>query len=289
MGRPLSYVPLILTAALAIWGACADSGVDPSRSTRPPGPCESLCDGPRESTGNATATEYGYRVVAEYPHDTGAFTQGLIWVDTMLIEGTGYYNGPSTLRRVELQSGTVVQIRDTPDPTVFGEGVTQIDERIVQLTWTDHIAYVYDAATFDSVSTFTYPTPGWGLTHDCERFIMSDGTDTLYFRDLDTFEETGRVNVTDGGGRVTGLNELEYIAGEVWANVYLTDRIVVIDPTTGAVTGSLDLTAIIPTPPGVLNGIAWDSDDCRLFVTGKRWNTLFEIELVPNKDTRREM
>ena len=214
-------------------------------------------------------------------HDTGAFTQGLIWVDSMLVEGTGYYLGPSTLRRVELETGNVVQIRDMPDELAFGEGVTQIGDRIVQLTWVRNAAYVYDATTFDSLHMWTYPTEGWGLTHDDTRFIMSDGTDTLYFRDLDTFEEIGRVNVAEGGSPVRRLNELEYINGEVWANVYLTHRIVMIDPATGQVTGSLDLTAIMANPPDALNGIAYDTENCQLFVTGKRWRRLFEIKLVP--------
>jgi glutamine cyclotransferase len=131
------------------------------------------------------------------------------------------------------------------------------------------------------VGTFSYPTRGWGLTSDGTRFIMSDGTDTLYFRDLDTFEEIGRVNVAEGGTRQSQLNELEYIDGEVWANVFQTDDIVMIDPETGQITGRLDLSGILYNPGGALNGIAYDADSCRVYVTGKKWRRLFEIELVP--------
>lgn len=279
MNRLSLYALLVVAAALVIAGACSDSGTAPK--TGDPPDDTPACDDPRTASGGPAAANYTYKVIKEYPHDTKAYTQGLIWVDSMLVEGTGYYLGPSTLRRVELETGTVVQIRDMPDDRAFGEGVTQIGDRIVQLTWTEHEAFVYDASTFDSLDMWTYPTEGWGLTHDGTRFIMSDGTDTLYFRDLDTFEEIGRVNVAEGGSPVFRLNELEYISGEVWANVYLTDRIVMIDPATGQVTGSLDLTAILASPGGVLNGIAYDAEECRLFVTGKRWRRLFEIELVP--------
>jgi glutamine cyclotransferase len=270
--KPGLRISLLLSLVIAV--ACSDSGVTPGR--RAPS-----CEGPRDASGQAVAMDYTYRVINEYPHDTGALTQGLIWDDSMLVEGTGYSLGPSTLRRVELETGDVVQIRDMPDPTAFGEGVARVGDRIVQLTWVRNTAYVYDATTFDSVGVFTYPTQGWGLTHDGARFIMSDGTDTLYFRDFDTFDEIDRVNVVDAGAGVTGLNELEYIDGEVWANVYQQDVIVMIDPATGHVTGRLDLSGILSNPGGVLNGIAYDADSCRVFVTGKKWRRLFEIGLVP--------
>lgn len=264
---------LCIVIAAALFVSCNESFVGIDGRER--------CD-PREASGDASAPLYTYAVVGDYPHDPNAYTQGLIWVDSMLVEGTGYYNGNATLRRVDLETGAVVQIIETPIPA-FGEGVTQVGDRIVQLTWVKNIAFVYDAATFDSIGTFTYPTQGWGLTHDCSRFIMSDGTDTLYFRDLETFEEIGRVNVTNGGFPQRYLNELEYINGEVWANVYQSNQIVIIDPETGVITGDLDLTGLMPAGSrGVLNGIAYDDYDCRLFVTGKLWTRLFEIELVPN-------
>lgn len=233
------------------------------------------------SPGKLAAGDYTYRVVASYPHDPGAFTEGLVWNGSQLIEGTGYYNGPSTLRRVELETGDTLQSRETPEPA-FGEGVALAGDRVVQLTWTKHVAYVYDAATFAEVGRFYYPTQGWGLTFDGKRFIMSDGSDTLYFRDPDTFHEIGRLAVTDSGAPVTNLNELEFIAGGVYANVYQTNEIVVIDPSTGAVTARLHLDGLEPAGShGVLNGIAYDAAGGRLFVTGKLWTKLFVIEPVP--------
>jgi glutamine cyclotransferase len=227
---------------------------------------------------DTTITEYTYRVVKSYPHDTGALTEGLIWDDTVLVEGTGFYDGESSLRRVELATGQVVQKRQTPNDD-FGEGVTRVEDRIVQLTWTEKIAYVYDATTFDSLTSFSYDTEGWGLTHDGSRFIMSDGTSTLYFRDFDTFAETGRVTVRDENGPVARLNELECIDGRVWANILDTQTIVMIDPGTGRVRGRADMSGLIFNPPE-MNGIAYDPASGRVFVTGKRWPLLFEIELV---------
>lgn len=259
---------LCLAAAIAL--ACADDGetVGPI----PPPPPE-----------DTTIVAYTYQVVNEYPHDTNASTQGLVWDDSVLIEGTGYYfpDGGSSLRRVELETGTVLLRRTTPKPA-FGEGVVRVGNRIVQLTWTEKIAWVYDAANFDSIGQYDYDTEGWGLTHDGTRFIMSDGTSTLYFRDLDTFAETGRVTVRDDTGPVALLNELEYIEGRVFANLFDTsNRILIIDPVTGRVRGRADMSGLIVSAPDVLNGIAWDGAGERLFVTGKRWPKLFEIRLVP--------
>ena len=232
---------------------------------------------------DTTITEYTYQVVNEYPHDPEAFTEGLIWDDSVLVEGTGFFNGASTLRRVDLASGQILQQRLTPSFD-FGEGITRMGDRVVQLTWTEQVAYLYDAVTFDSLDLFTYDSEGWGLTNDGTRFIMSDGTATLYFRDPATFAELGRVTVRDESGPVTNLNELEFIGGRVWANVYLTDWIVMIDPKTGRVRGRVNLGGIIPFAPDVLNGIAYDPVDDRLFVTGKRWSSLFEIRLAEIPD-----
>lgn len=229
-----------------------------------------------------------YRVVNVFPHDTGAFTQGLIYVDSMLIEGTGYYYGPSTLRRVELETGDVVQQIDMPGP-YFGEGVTLWGDSIIQLTWRDSLAVVYDEDTFAEIGRFYYDTEGWGLTHDGTNLIMSDGTSTIYFRDPNTFAETGRIEVTEDSVLVNNLNELEYINGQIYANVWLTDIIIVITPQTGRVVRRIDLTGLQyeTYSPGlqtrVLNGIAYDAENDRLFVTGKLWPRLYEIELVPKE------
>lgn len=229
---------------------------------------------------------WGYRVVAEYQHDTGAYTQGLVLIDGTLYEGTGL-TGQSELRRVELETGEVLQARPLDDE-YFGEGVAVLGDRIYQLTWQAGVCFVYDRETFELLETFTYPGEGWGLTTDGERLIMSDGSDRIEFRDPETFAVLGSVAVRDGGLPVSNLNELEYIDGEVWANVYQTDRIVRIDPATGNVTGWLDLTGLLPEDhPGaedaeVLNGIAYEPETGQLLVTGKDWPLLFEIELVPS-------
>jgi glutamine cyclotransferase len=226
---------------------------------------------------------YTYRIVNTYPHDRGAFIQGLVYVDGVLYEGTGR-NGQSTLRRVELETGTVTQLRALP-AQLFGEGITVFDDKIFQLTWKARLGFVYDKNSFESLRVFTYPTEGWGLTHDGQRLIMSDGTSTLHFLDPETLEETGQVEVYDNYTPVARLNELEYVRGEIFANVWQTDRIVRIDPQTGQVTGWIDLTGLLSEEDrvevGVLNGIAYDAENDRLFVTGKLWPNIFEIELVP--------
>ncbi|MGD8397111.1 MAG: glutaminyl-peptide cyclotransferase, partial [Candidatus Eiseniibacteriota bacterium] len=247
----------------------------------------------------ATAPVYGYRVLRTFPHDPQAFTQGLVYHQGELLEGTGI-RGESTLRRVALETGAVLQRVDLDDE-YFGEGITLFGDRIIQLTWTSRVAFVYDAVTFARVGQFIYPTQGWGITHDGTRLIMSDGTPTLYFRDPETFAELGRITVTDGGVPVQRLNELESIDGEIYANVWQTDLIARISPATGVVLAWIDLTGLLggrrfPAGPvfdhqevvqvgaerqDVLNGIAYDPDGDRLFVTGKLWPSLFEIELVP--------
>jgi glutamine cyclotransferase len=223
----------------------------------------------------------GYQVVHTYPHDAAAYTQGLLYAGGQLFESTGLY-GQSSLRRVELENGDVLQSIDL-EPDDFGEGLALWDGRLIQLTWEEHTAYVWDAETFASMGSFTYTGQGWGLTHDGRRLIMSNGSSVLAFRDPETFAELGSIGVVDDGSPVTSLNELEWIRGEVFANRYLTDLIARIDPDTGEVIAWIDLTGLLdPVPPGtgVLNGIAWDDDGERLFVTGKLWPSLFEIELV---------
>jgi glutamine cyclotransferase len=227
------------------------------------------------------AARYTARVVRTYPHDPAAFTQGLVFKDGSLYESTGMRR-QSTLREVALETGTVLRSHALPD-ACFGEGITIRDGLVFQLTWESNTGFVYRQGDFALLRTFRYPGEGWGLTHDASRLIMSDGTSQLRFLDPVTLEETGRVRVRDANGPVVRLNELEYVRGTVFANVWLTDRIAMIDPETGHVTGWIDLSGLLEdrSGAGVLNGIAFDASTGRLFVTGKRWPLLFEIELVP--------
>jgi glutamine cyclotransferase len=222
----------------------------------------------------------GYTIVHTYPHDREAFTQGLLYYDGFLYEATGL-EGKSSLRKVELTTGKVLQRVDLPS-AYFGEGLALWKDKLIQLTWKSKIGFVYDRATFRLVSTFTYSREGWGITQDGKRLIMSDGSSTLYFWDPETFKEIGHLDVKDKGKPVPELNELEYIRGEIYANVWQTDRIARISPSTGQVLGWIDLRGLF-TPSeragtDVLNGIAYDAKRNRLFVTGKQWPKLFEIE-----------
>jgi len=222
---------------------------------------------------------YKYKVMNSYPHDQGAFTQGLVFEDGHLYEGTGLY-GQSTLRKVDLESGTVSQRHNLPG-NYFGEGITIFGNNIIQLTWKSRVGFVYDKASFMLLDQFDYLTEGWGITHDGKRLIMSDGTSTLHFLDPQTFKEAGRIEVFDTAGPVSRINELEYVKGQIYANIWLTDRIAMISPQTGKVTGWIELMGLGPqTGDMVLNGIAYDSEADRLFVTGKLWPEIFEIELV---------
>jgi glutamine cyclotransferase len=223
------------------------------------------------------------RVVNTFPHDRTAYTQGLVFEDGGFYEGTGLY-GQSTLRRVRLETGEVLQSISLP-PEVFGEGIALWEDRIIQLTWQSGLGFVYDRESFALLATFVYPTEGWGLTHDGARLIMSDGTPRLRFWDPDTLVEIGSVTVYDSAGPVIWLNELEYVEGMVLANVYQTDRIAVLDPATGRVTAWIDAHGLLEPedyaePVDVLNGIAYDAGGERLFVTGKLWPRIFEIELI---------
>ncbi len=237
----------------------------------------------------AAPARYGYEIVHTFPHDPAAFTQGLIFRDGVLYESTGL-NGESSLRKVKLETGEVLARRDV-ESRYFAEGLTEWSGRLVQLTWQTRIGFVYDLATFAPIRTFGYAGEGWGLTHDETRLVMSDGSANLRFLDPSTLTETGHITVTDRGRAVTMLNELEFVKGEVLANVWGTDAIVRITPTTGQITGWIDLTGLLPLADrrpstDVLNGIAYDAAGDRLFVTGKRWPKLFEIRLVPKSDRR---
>ncbi len=226
----------------------------------------------------------GYKVVHVYPHDTSAFTQGLIYLDGFLYEGTGL-KGKSEIRMVDLKSGKVQQHYNLPNQ-YFGEGLTNWGSTLVELTWHAHEGFVYDRFSFRLLRAFNYPGEGWGLTHDERSLILSDGTPNLRFLDPKTFKEVRRVRVTDGGKPVEDLNESEYIHGEIYANIWNTNRIARIAPRTGKVLSWIDLTGILPRQEmendnAVLNGIAYDEQGNRLFVTGKLWPKLFEIKVVP--------
>lgn len=222
-----------------------------------------------------------YKVVKSYPHDRQAFTQGLVYLDGVFYEATGLH-GQSGIRKVKLETGEVLQQRPL-DPKYFGEGIVVWGKSIVQLTWQSEIGFVYDLATFAPQKTFAYKGEGWGLTHDGKQIIMSDGTSSLRFLDPQTLKETGRLTVRDGGVPVKDLNELEYVRGEILANIWQQHRIARISPKTGEVAGWIDLTGLLS--PGesagvdVLNGIAYDAAGDRLFVTGKLWPKLFEIKI----------
>ena len=231
---------------------------------------------------DATAPVFGYAVQRTYPHDAEAFTQGLEYVGGYLYESTGL-NGRSSIRKVTLETGKVLRQRAIP-PDYFGEGITIWKSALIELTWQSQVAFVYDRDTFEPRRTFTYTGEGWGLTHDATNLIMSDGTADLRFLDPETFKERRRITVTDGGRPVPRLNELEYVKGQVFANIWTTDDIVRIDPASGRVLGRIDLRGLLPdsqTASDVLNGIAYDQARDRLFVTGKLWPKLFEIKIRP--------
>lgn len=227
---------------------------------------------------------FGYQVVNTFPHDITNFTQGLKFVDGFLYEGTGK-KGLSTLSKRTLENSDPVMTKRISD-RYFGEGIEIVGDKIYQLTWQSHIVFVYDLHTFEQLGTHYNASEGWGLAYDGEHLILSDGSATLRFMDPDTFAPVAKIDVTLDGNPINMLNELEYIDGEIWANVWMTDFIVRIDPATGLVNSYIDLTGLaartqLGSSEAVLNGIAWDTENRRLFVTGKHWANLFEIELVP--------
>jgi len=229
---------------------------------------------------------YTVEVVRVLPHSRDAFTQGLAIDDGVLYEGTGQL-GSSRLRRVDIESGSVQQ-EISLDDALFGEGIAIVGERIVQLTWKAKVGFVYDKKTFERLGEFHYETDGWGLTYDGKRLIMSDGSSTLHLYDPATLEYTGFLTVRSRGGPVEGLNELEYVRGELLANVWPTNQIARIDLQSGDVTGWIDGTGLLASadytqPLDVLNGIAWDADADKLYLTGKLWPKLFEVRIVKRK------
>ncbi len=233
---------------------------------------------------------YSYKIIQSYPHDPQAFTQGLVFEDGFLYEGTGLYQF-SSLRKVDLETGNVLQIRENPDQ-FFGEGITIFGNKIIQLTWQSKIGFVYDKNTFNLLQEFHYPYEGWGITHDGKHLLISDGTSTVHFLDPDTFKEIGKIEVYENNTPVTRINELEYIKGKIYANIWQTDLIAIINPLNGSITGWVDLRGILSDRDfieriDVLNGIAYDEIGERLFITGKFWPHIFEIELIEIKKPKK--
>jgi glutamine cyclotransferase len=230
----------------------------------------------------AATPVYGYQVVRTYPHDPNAFTQGLLLRDGFLYESTGL-EGASSIRKVELETGRV-ELERSISSRYFGEGIVDWKDRLIELTWKHQLGFIYDLDDFETRGEFSYPGEGWALTRDDHRIIMSDGTARLRFLDPETLKETGGVTVTDEGRPVDQLNELEWVKGEIYANIWQTDRIARIDPATGQVKSWIDLAGLLPAEDrwraDVLNGIAYDAKADRLIVTGKLWPRLYEIRLV---------
>lgn len=258
---------LLALLLLCVFAGCPDDKPDP-----PPPPVPTV---------DATPI-YDVDVVHTYPHDHGAFTQGLVFHDGILYESTGL-EGESSVRTVDLQTGKVLQRFDM-DSIYFAEGLALLNGRLYQLTWRSQIGFVYDAKNLRTIDSFTYQGEGWGLTSDGTNLIMSDGSSVLRIIDPATMQVKSRIPVTIGGNPVERLNELEYVKGEIFANIWTTERIARIDPATGAVKGWIDLAGVLPAPDrtgevDVLNGIAYDPQGDRLFITGKKWPKLFEVKL----------
>jgi glutaminyl-peptide cyclotransferase len=238
------------------------------------------------STVIAPPANINYNIVASYPHDTSSYTQGLIWQNNTLYEGTGL-EGQSRLMKVDIKNGKAEQ-SVALDPSVFGEGITILNGKIYELTWQTHVVYVYDEKTFKKLKEFPWEHEGWGITHNGKELIISTGDSNLYFVDPETFKLLRIVGVTDNNGPIGNLNELEYINGSVYANIYLTDYIIKIDPSNGHVTGRLDLSGLlaksgkqVESGQGyVLNGIAFDSTKNSLYITGKKWPSLYEMKII---------
>jgi glutamine cyclotransferase len=271
------HVGLALAGALIIGLAFAGCGADTpdADATTPP-------ESPVPAAPSGRAPVYVADVVQAWPHDTGAYTQGLQWHQERLFEGTGQ-EGRSNIREVELRTGRVLRQRDLPKQ-YFGEGIVILGDNLYQITWKSGVAFVYDWKTFEPKGQFTYDGEGWGLTTDGTSLIMSNGSSSIVYRDPRTFAVQKTIAVTDQGQPVSKLNELEWVKGEIWANVWESDQIARIDPATGRVTGWLNLTGLLPASDrhgkeDVLNGIAYDAAGDRIFVTGKLWSKLYEIKL----------
>ena len=235
-----------------------------------------------------TAPVSGYKVVAQYPHSTSSYTEGFFYLNGIFYEGTGL-EGQSTVASIFPETGKPIQQHTIP-PQYFGEGIVDWGPYLYEWTWQTHVGFIYDRATLQPVRQFTYTGEGWGMTRNTHEIITSDGTSTLRFRDPATFKETHHITVHDGTQLIDQLNELEWIKGEIYANVWHSDRIARISPANGKVLGWIDLTGLLPdsqkvNAEAVLNGIAYDAQHDRIFVTGKQWPTIFEIKVVPPHPT----
>jgi glutaminyl-peptide cyclotransferase len=274
--KPRSAKWLALVTLGALIGAGLALNRAPQTTTTPPATSQT-------AQAPVAALQLGWKTVASYPHDSNAFTQGLVWHDGGFYEGTGL-EGKSQLRRVAFPSGRVEKKIDLPG-NLFGEGIALVGDKIFQITWQSKIGFIYERDTLKPLRQFSYENEGWGLTYDGQFLIQSDGTSTLIYRDAQSFQTVRQMPVTMNGQPLSRLNELEWIEGEIWANVWQTDTIVRIDPATGRVKSYLDLTGLLPRrlrtgKEDVMNGIAYDSETKRLFVTGKLWPRLFEIKVL---------
>jgi glutamine cyclotransferase len=245
--------------------------------------CLAACGATQQSQFKDLGTYLHYEIIASYPHDPSSYTQGLIWQADHLIESTGLY-GESVLRRVDLDGSIIQELRLGPE--YFGEGLTELDGKLYQLTWKEHTGFIYASDTFELLGTFRYPTEGWGLTNDGESLILSDGSSSLFYYDPESFELIRTLDVKLEGKPVVNLNELEWVQGSIFANIWLSDLIVRIDPQTGQVLSQINLEGLRPPntfhDPGlVLNGIAYDEAKDKLYVTGKKWDKVYEIRLIP--------
>ena len=243
------------------------------------------------SSTTASVTQYTYIIENTYPHNINAFTEGLVYSNGSLYESTGLLEDtsghildPSSLRQEDLSTGNIIQ-QTNLSLNYFGEGMTIVNNKIIQLTWQTNIGFIYDKNTFTQIGNFTYPTEGWGLTYNGSQLIMSDGTDNLYFLNPINFQRTGQIQVHDGVKSIVNINELEFVNGDIYANIWLTNRIAIINPQTGQVKAWIDLTGLPgstnPNSDSVLNGIAYDQQNNRLFVTGKEWPNLYQIAIKP--------
>ncbi len=288
-------VLVIGALAISLSGLVSFDGASPTQSPTPtqtPFPTASPTQSPNltptlspTQTPSNSPTLYTYNIVQTYPHDTNAFTEGLVFDSGYLYESTGE---SSSLRRVDLTSGNELKEVNLP-AEYFGEGLTVINDTLIQLTWQNHVGFIYDKATLSLIGNFSYSTEGWGLTYDGIRLIMSDGTSNLYFLDPTTFQGIGQVSVHDGNTSVADINELEYVNGDVYANIWMQQKIAIINPQNGQVKGWIDLSGLYQTnnpsniPDNVLNGIAYDAQTNRLFITGKDWPNLYQITMTPKK------
>ena len=240
-----------------------------------------------EADGTSDTPVYGYKVVNTYPHNTDSFTQGLVFDKGILYESTGL-NGRSAIQTVDLETGEIVKSKDLADK-YFGEGIAVVGNKIVQLTWQARKGFVYDKKTFELLKTFKYETQGWGITYDGKYLIMSDGSNILYFMDPRTYKVRGKLEVYHGSRKVGKLNELEYIDGKIYANVWGTEKLAIINPKTGQVSAWIDLRGLLTKEDkknriDVLNGIAYNEENQKFYVTGKLWPKLFEIEIAKDKN-----